>query len=56
MEMDILVNLLSDELIMLDKACITCPWGQVSFGPKNWFISTGFRKNNQVVKEISFQK
>ena len=55
MEVNILVNLKSDKLIMLEEACITLSMGQVNFSPKKWLKSTGLGnhprlKGNQILK------
>ena len=54
-EMNVLVNLQSDELNMLKRACVTLVWEQVNFSPKNLLKSPGFGslpslKENQILK------
>ena len=53
--MSALVNLQSDDLIMLKRACITLFFEQVNFSPKNWLKSLSFGshpslKGNQILK------
>ena len=53
--MDKLVNFKSDELIMLEKACVPYLWGKANFSPKNWLKSPDLGshprlKGNQILQ------
>ena len=41
MEIDKLVNMKSDEIIMLEEAGVPCLWGKANVDPKNWLKSPG---------------
>ena len=46
--MDKLVNLQSDELIMLEEACVPCLWGKANLSPKNWLKSPGLGSHSRL--------
>ena len=59
MEMGKFVNLQSDELIMLEEACVPYLWGKANFSPKNWLKSLGLGSHprleeNQILK-VAFE-
>ena len=55
MEVDILVDLKSDGLIMLEEACIAMSMGKANFSSKNWLKSPSLErhprlKGNKILK------